>query len=1216
MKNYIVYMIVFLGVVKVLAADWDFAVAELLPGENKRSYVGEITSPGAEATESSIIHYDENGYLPFGFCTDIVNADGTNFKEGVFHVTSLAESLEKAVEKGTILDTWHWMLLYTLDYTVTCSNHITYRGVFVWRTELSNCKLNCSDDERTQYFVDVDTYNYSTNTFKAYRNRANEDKKNVVPISNLIAAWKGRKVAYPEWRYISGPSRLSRPVIFVHGLNDDYKTWGVKTVVEKGKDGINKGDESFQKGLVEGYDKGSAPDILARFLNINNSKDSINHNGIYFFQAPGNVENGKWKDAKPHWNGTNGGNSQSSKLYRRLIEVLDDFYKDSNLQWREHPELIVDIVAHSQGGLVVREMLRGLRAENASAGPENPANHIGRLVTVDTPHLGAATASKDSKDIPSHPGLGILIDDLNAYYSGNAVRHSLMNLKIGVDYLNPLIPVLFGKASGAVGGSLGVLGMAFSVIAGDPIVGPIATTAGGTAIFVGGMGAATAGAAVATAAPIVSTVALAEYNVYVSGPYLGPYKISFNIDPPGPGVFNIPWSIELDAAAEYRDMAIENRTLGDYLYKENDFMRKLNDGKNGESYPRLPNGKRLNILPLYSGDVSMVVVQLLKGFDEKLRIKCPEFDSDEDKMACAALDSYLQKKVNQLSEAYTKGTVNADIDINDSLLTVLDNVRETWLTNSDLIVETESQKYESKELGISDADIAELGTARPYLFHDALAPWETVIHMGGIPGTVASTRQGLDIACALDCGCDNLLAEKPDAKVIYLKDGCVDLTGDFNIVPVFLNEGKHGIRVSYVQNTLDAVYEPGVGSYVDYMVADGGTWRDVVVSADIATVPRLQRNGQNILALFENYSGKTFSKEYSIPEMAANVSICILGEGGESLPAVIAGEGTVTDQDSQLPPSPPDVQKTEGSIFVMHREARGENEVNTSRPRILVANTSDRDILGFKVAYYFTADPARLPQVVVDYPKIPVTLENLGGDQWRFVLDASDSVLNAMSAFPSLDGWQIRLYYERDWSDFDYLDDWSADYNIGVPRMNKRIVVYDVNGRILWGQEPEPFRSSDNGLIPAPKGIISWSDVAPWENNMFKPQVTVKNTGSVALKDYHAKLWFRVPEGRELYIPEGDWYTPYSRPMLRNSGENVWELDLFFNEYVLYPGDSVIEGNIGVHLKDWSVFDKTVCGIALIDSDGNVVYGKIPSVSECQSYDAPSLLEAQYVWRF
>ena len=50
--------------------------------------------------------------------------------------------------------------------------------------------------------------------------------------------------------------------------------------------------------------------------------------------------------------------------------------------------------------------------------------------------------------------------------------------------------------------------------------------------------------------------------------------------------------------------------------------------------------------------------------------------------------------------------------------------------------------------------------------------------------------------------------------------------------------------------------------------------------------------------------------------------------------------------------------------------------------------------------------------------------------------------------------------------------------------------------------------------------------------------------------------------------------------------------------------------------RDWSAFDKTVCGIALMDSDGNVVYGNIPSVSECKSYDTPSLLEPLYVWRF
>ena len=67
---------------------------------------------------------------------------------------------------------------------------------------------------------------------------------------------------------------------------------------------------------------------------------------------------------------------------------------------------------------------------------------------------------------------------------------------------------------------------------------------------------------------------------------------------------------------------------------------------------------------------------------------------------------------------------------------------------------------------------------------------------------------------------------------------------------------------------------------------------------------------------------------------------------------------------------------------------------------------------------------------------------------------------------------------------------------------------------------------------------------------------------------------------------------------------------------IYYPEESIVEGNIGIRLDDWSAFDKTVCGIALIDLEGNVIYGKIPTVSECQSYDPPGLLETQYAWRY
>ena len=101
-----------------------------------------------------------------------------------------------------------------------------------------------------------------------------------------------------------------------------------------------------------------------------------------------------------------------------------------------------------------------------------------------------------------------------------------------------------------------------------------------------------------------------------------------------------------------------------------------------------------------------------------------------------------------------------------------------------------------------------------------------------------------------------------------------------------------------------------------------------------------------------------------------------------------------------------------------------------------------------------------------------------------------------------------------------------------------------------------------------------------------------------------------------LDIGNCDWYTPVSKPSLKNVGENVWELDMYFDEYLLYPNESVVEGNIGLHLTDWSVFDKLVCGVALIDLEGNVLFGKVPSVDECKSYNEQTLITPQYAWGF
>ena len=142
----------------------------------------------------------------------------------------------------------------------------------------------------------------------------------------------------------------------------------------------------------------------------------------------------------------------------------------------------------------------------------------------------------------------------------------------------------------------------------------------------------------------------------------------------------------------------------------------------------------------------------------------------------------------------------------------------------------------------------------------------------------ASARQGLDIACALHVYCDELLAEKAGVKLIYLNDGSVGLAGDFDLSPLYLAVEKQGSRVSDGTNYLEAVYEPGVGSYVNYTDAEGTLKHDVVLSSDIATNPRLQRKGSVITVSFDNQSGKTFSKDYTMAKMASLQSRQPLGK--------------------------------------------------------------------------------------------------------------------------------------------------------------------------------------------------------------------------------------------------------------------------------------------------------------------------------------------------
>lgn len=1122
-----------------------------------------------------------------------------------FEIVSVADSVKYYYDHkdnfGDYLSNGHYFCVASVvrvTYHVTCKNKLKYEGISyffsdpykekdpmtgdkedlkkkfnAWEHGWIERELSCLKKDGT---FDESCFEYNGRSYSGYDGKF--DAK------SLKEQWVKQKVAYPEWKYTGVPGKkLARPVIFVHGLNSSYDTWGVVPLTDVSGE-AKKAEDSFQKGLVKKYLSGSAPDIIARMQNIDNSDANINKNGIYFYQAPGRfVNSGEWEEYGLEWDGKNASNSQSRKLYQQLISVLDDFYGTDEIDgWKNRPELIVDLVTHSQGGLVIREMLRGLQTDGGNLnGPQNAANHIGKIITVDTPHFGSELAVTNTSDIEDEfPGLKLVIDDLDAQEKGTPETHDLITAKLDLNWYSFASEV----GSSAINGYMDFIGYdgpqaIFQFF--SPVVGLLGWL----------YGAATDWAT--------------DVTLTVKGPYVGEYVPEVFVDAAGP----VNTTIKLDPIKTMDSVSQEVRRirrLGAHLDKNSSFMQNLID-----KYPQRPDGSNVEILPLYSPSTKRFLAELLYSLGEEADKICEENDESKE---CFAAGTYFKTYAMKMAEKQGVAEIT-DVDFNDSLWDALVDVQDNWLSQSDIAVTEFSQKFQDPRYNLSSDLIPELKNPRSYMYHDALAPWEDVLHMPVKNMNDGSTRQGLDISCALDFYCDKIL-QKDDAKLIYLNEGSVALTGNFEISPMFMERGVQEVKVSDGTNYLKASYAPNVGSTVSYTDEKGNVVQDIVLNAAISTTPSISRDGQNITVSFNNYSGKMYAKTYLMAKLSPNITYSIGNGNVGALPKVVAGVANVTDPATQMPPSTPkDKFYAKSSIFAMHREARGDHEANTSRPRILVANASNADVNGFKVAYYFTADPARKPVVEVDYPNIPVTLENLGGDQWRFVLDGTDSVIKAHSVFPSIDGWQIRLHYS-DWFDYKHLNDWSADYNTGIPTINRKIIVYSSTGEILWGSEPRMFKSTDDGIVASPKGTISWKDAAPWEKNMFKPQVTVSNTGSVNLQNYHAKMWFRVPTGKNLQPPPEDWYTPESRPSLANIGGNVWELDMYFDRHILYPKESVTEGNIGLHLTDWSDFDKTVCGIALLDSDGNVIYGQIPSVEKCESYDGPNLLTNQYAWGF
>ena len=123
--------------------------------------------------------------------------------------------------------------------------------------------------------------------------------------------------------------------------------------------------------------------IPAQNMNANFAKTT---NGLYFFNAKTRCHASSHANvgadcdaleewANPRWDTSFENYGQPNQLLDKMVRSLDDFYgKDA---WHDDTNAVIDIVAHSQGGLITRIAIDKSRSPNG----RNPVNHINRVIT-------------------------------------------------------------------------------------------------------------------------------------------------------------------------------------------------------------------------------------------------------------------------------------------------------------------------------------------------------------------------------------------------------------------------------------------------------------------------------------------------------------------------------------------------------------------------------------------------------------------------------------------------------------------------------------------------------------------------------------------------------------------------------------------------------------------------------------------------------------------
>jgi hypothetical protein len=1138
-------------------------------------------------------------------CGEILDLENSD----IFHnieIKTIGEGTVREIVAQEPYRIYKYRHIGKIEVHVTCDNGGVYKKTYYGNSDFWLCATDCPDERPIRDLPITDlTLDAGAIYIGDYKKELKAD------FLDLLADLQNHTIEPQPGIFNGAIGKLPRPIIFVHGLEDEYRSWGVNGDApdfENSRDFLTPQARSI--GSKPAYLNLSLPDVLARAFDLDPNDPE---NGIYFFNArriqhPSNPN--ATIAAKPGWDEVR---SQSRDLYVRINDVLTRYYSQFGIDWSTTPGAGIDLIGHSQGGIVIREMFRGVSSSPSPqpSGSANPLNHINQVVTVNTPHFGSSLAAAEPSSNGEFPGLDALKSDFDLIINNTPSKRTLFSADLDIDLTNQLVVDLglsIAEAYNEVDEADGFIETSWELLEGTgQIIGEIFDGSGENITF------------------------------KLKGPYLGPYDISI-----GAGVFDATFSPEQTGLYGLSQSLIQQRAGASHLDPNSPLILDLLE-QTGGGYPRLPNGTPVKMRPMYSEENQKILPLVLQGVSEDIKHYCTSDYINKTRLEAG----FDQRKANRelsscISSSQLFSILTKDLKLtglknkyfNPNFEQMLADLQDSWLAQGDAVVENSSQKFINPALGLLPTNNELIGYFQePSLFkiHDFERPWEPVPHLGIniIGGKLkGAALQGKDLFCALYPACQSFLdgdsesffrlsyKDTPASVRIFdhliaeeMNEALLNLSGDFSLSPIFVSKGTKAIGI---QNT-DKEYL----AYVEYSAEHGGvlhyqsnssdnTRSIILAPAGINGMPAIDRSGNTFTVRINGYSGQVWEKSITLNTQNDLIINFLTDQKGE---ITVAGNGQVSNPQSQLPPLAPVEFQEHSNLIVLHNEL-SINDPKESRPRFTLMNLSQQEHSGYKVRYYFSSNEGQIPQIELVHPesenfKIVSNVYGLA-NQHYIEIDGSGWVINPRSAEPPGTPWEFTLK-NQDGSDWNHLDDWSASYSIGIPQDNQKIVVYNNTGEILWGREPtsedlehlysvnDPISNTNpNDSTPYPiypELLVNAIDSDSPTSNMLRPKIQITNTTTNTLSDFHVLLYFRSEPGKVISTPPEDYYTPHSTPRLEYLGNEIWKLDVHFDNIILQPGQSISESEMAVRMQDWSSWNKTIIGVNVNGSAGELWWG-------------------------